>query len=217
MRRFPGIGGYTPEQARELAALSFGLGRQLGLLIDRKGRVDMVIVGEPGGIYIPELARSRLGAARLRGLRLLHTHLRGESLSDEDLTDLLFLRLDSIAALTVTDMAEPGMLHVATLLPPSAAATPYDVHKPVPWDRSQFDFEGEARALEQELSREGENLAQDGKDAADSFERDEDKAGGFARGIGGACGHGGATGDGAGQPARVQDQPQIHPGQGQAR
>ena len=41
--------------------------------IDRKGRVDMVLVGEAGGILIPELPRARSGADRLRGLRLLST------------------------------------------------------------------------------------------------------------------------------------------------
>lgn len=35
----------------------------------------MVIVGKPDSIYIPELPHSRTGATRLRGLRLLHTHL----------------------------------------------------------------------------------------------------------------------------------------------
>jgi len=166
MRRYPNEGGYSLEQARELAALSFGIGRQIGLLIDRKGRPEMVIVGEPGGIYIPELARSRLGAGRLRGLRLLHTHLRGESLSEEDLTDMLFLRLDSVSALTVTDMAEPGALHVATLLPPSASTTqaaPYAVRPPVSWERSTIDFAAEAKALEQELAREGESIAPQGQ------------------------------------------------------
>ena len=35
------MGGYTLDQARELAAISFGIGRQVGLLIDRKGRAAM--------------------------------------------------------------------------------------------------------------------------------------------------------------------------------
>ncbi|NMC49556.1 MAG: GTPase HflX, partial [Desulfovibrio sp.] len=42
-RRYPALGGYTVEQARELAVLSAGIGRQIGLLIDRKGRPAMVI------------------------------------------------------------------------------------------------------------------------------------------------------------------------------
>ena len=75
----------TLEQARELALLSRAVGRQIGLLINRRGRVEMVIVGEPGSLLIPELPRSRVGADRLRGLRLLHTHLTPDLLSQEDL------------------------------------------------------------------------------------------------------------------------------------
>ena len=100
-RRFPATDVYTIDQARELLLLSRALGRQLGMLIDRKGRVDMVLVGEAGGILIPELPRARSGADRLRGLRLLHTPLTPDGLSQEDLMDLLFLRLDAIIVLTV--------------------------------------------------------------------------------------------------------------------
>jgi GTP-binding protein HflX len=158
-RRYPGQGGYTIEQARELAALSFGISRQIGLLIDRKGRPSMVIVGEQRGIYIPELARSRMGTGRLRGLRLLHTHLTEEPLSEEDLTDMLFLRLDSVAALTVDRMAAPRTLYAAHLLPPAASVEPYRVLPPAPWDLVETDFTAQATALEDELAREGESLA----------------------------------------------------------
>ena len=70
----------------------------------------MVIVGEPGSILIPELPRARSGAERLRGLRLLHTHLSPDGLSQEDLMDMLFLRLDAVAVLTVSPS---GDLYVA--------------------------------------------------------------------------------------------------------
>lgn len=100
-RRFPAEDVYTIEQARELALLSRALGRQVGLLIDRKGRVQMVLVGEAGSILIPELPRGRTGQERLRGLRLLHTHLSPDGISQEDLMDMLFLRLDAVIALNV--------------------------------------------------------------------------------------------------------------------
>lgn len=119
----------------------------------------MVIVGQPGGILIPELPRARTGAGRLRGLRLLHTHLSGEGLSEEDLTDLLFLRLDSVAALTVTEWAEPEMLQVAHLLPPTASNRPHEVLAAVPFDRVETDFTALAEAMEEELAREGEKIA----------------------------------------------------------
>ncbi len=160
------MGGYTSDQARELAAISSGIGRQVGLLIDRKGRPAMILVGTPKGILIPELDRSRLGAGRLRGLRLLHTHLAEEPLSEEDLTDMLFLRLDSVAALTVTDEAAPRTLYVAHLLPPGAGTAPYDAWPPQAWDRVDADFNALATALEDELAREGERLAAPGQAAA---------------------------------------------------
>ncbi len=116
-RRYAAPGGYTPDQARELAGLSAGVGRQVGLLIDRQGRPRHVLVGSTDAVMIPELERARLGAGRLRGLRLLHTHLHGEPLSQDDLMDLLFLRLDSMAALRLGPHGEPQALDIAHLLP----------------------------------------------------------------------------------------------------
>ena len=77
-RQYPTDGCYTNEQARELAEVSADTGRQIGLLIDRQGKVAMVLVGDNRSIYIPELPRSRMATGRLRGLRLLHTHLSEE-------------------------------------------------------------------------------------------------------------------------------------------
>ena len=111
---------YTVEQAREISLLSRSLGRQIGLLIDRRGRVDMVIVGKPDSIYIPELPHSRTGATRLRGLRLLHTHLTPDLLSEEDLMDMLFLRLDCVIALTVNPLGDPVQWQGGHLMPPKA-------------------------------------------------------------------------------------------------
>lgn len=161
-RRFPVVGGYTLEQARELAALSRSVGRQLGLLIDRQGRVDMVIVGTPSAIFIPELPRARSGAGRLRGLRLLHTHLTSDLLSQEDLMDLLFLRLDGLAVLTVDEWGGPMQLQRAHLLPQrdyiDAQGLPskieaHTTYPAVAWDKVDTDFAAEVEALEDEMAR----------------------------------------------------------------
>ena len=152
-RRYPVRGGYSTDQAREIAALSRSLGRQIGLVLDRQGKVELVLVGEPGSILIPELPRGRGGSARMRGVRLMHTHLSPEGLSQEDLMDLLFLRLDSIAVLTVNDYGEPVSFQSAHLLPPNAAQTPYRVHPLTAWDRVEIDFTAEVEALEAELAR----------------------------------------------------------------
>lgn len=159
-RRYSPVGGYSTEQARELAALSRLLSRQIALVIDRQGRVEMIIVGDAASILIPELPRARTGAGRLRGLRLLHTHLTPEGLSHEDLMDLLFLRLDGIAVLTVDEFGAPQRFQNAHLLPAGLAegteGSTEDacrVEEAVPWDRVETDFAAEAEALEEEWSR----------------------------------------------------------------
>ena len=83
------------------------------MLIDRRGAIQHVMVGDASKIFLPEFGRIRGGAGRFRGLRLVHTHLRGEALTRDDLTDLALLRLDAVAAITVDAAGRPGKLFVA--------------------------------------------------------------------------------------------------------
>ena len=161
-RRFPAEGGMTSEQARELAVLSFGLSRQIGLLIDRQGRVQMVVVGDASSILIPELGRVRASGGRLRGLRLLHTHLGPDGLSQEDLMDMVFLRLDAVQVLTIAQDGMPARTQHAHLLP-KGGEKPYLVSELVRWDRDDTDFAAQAQALEDELAR-GEDARAVGKE-----------------------------------------------------
>ncbi len=103
------------ELARPLCELSQELGRQIGLLIDRLGHVRHIIVGDAQRIFIPELERER--ATRLRGLRLVHTHLKSEPLSDEDIADLTLLRLDYITAITSDQAGLPTHFYSAHVQP----------------------------------------------------------------------------------------------------
>ena len=57
------------------------LRRQIGLLIDRAGKVVSVIVGDAQKILIPETPSYRTRPARLKGLRCIHTHLKDEPLT----------------------------------------------------------------------------------------------------------------------------------------
>lgn len=107
----------TQEFARQLTELSHELNRQVGVLVDRKGHVEYVIVGDARGIVLPDLKRVRVGAERFRGLRCLHTHLAGEELTQDDLTDLALLRLDLMASIDVRNDGLPGLVRVAHLLP----------------------------------------------------------------------------------------------------
>ena len=86
------------------------------MLIDRRGAIEHVIVGDASKIMLPDVGRIRGGAGRFRGLRLVHTHLRGEALTRDDLTDLALLRLDAVAAITVDAAGRPGKLFVGHLV-----------------------------------------------------------------------------------------------------
>ena len=94
-------------------------------------------------------------ASRLRGLRLLHTHLSPEGLTEEDLMDLLFLRLDAIIALCVDPEGGPVRWQAATLAPGGAAeagAPPCRREEPRPWDRTTADFAARAAEIESALT-----------------------------------------------------------------
>jgi GTP-binding protein HflX len=92
--------------------------RQIGLIVDRLGVVDKVIVGDAHQLFIPELGRERAGAGRFRGVRLVHTHLRNEALTRDDLTDLTLLRFDTVVVLQAQPDGLPGPVEYAYLLPP---------------------------------------------------------------------------------------------------
>ena len=106
----------THELARHIAGLSRETGRQIGLLIERSGQINSVIVGDAKGILIPDLSNYPLGRKPLRGLRFVHTHLKDEPLNQDDLTDLSLLRFDLIAAVGVKD-GLPDRIYMAHLMP----------------------------------------------------------------------------------------------------
>jgi GTP-binding protein HflX len=143
----------TPELVRELAQLSHAIGRQLGLLISRLGRLTHVIVGDPQRIVIPALDEFRAAPGRLCGLRCLHTHLSDEPLSTEDLSDLSLLRLDLMAAVTVTDDGEPRRVYVCHLLPHSALGEPYRQLPVLRPDQLAIDCQALIAALETEMTQ----------------------------------------------------------------
>jgi len=125
------------------------------VLVDRRGIVTHVIVGDTHKLEIPELGRARAGARRFRGLRLLHTHLLGEALSRDDLTDLSLLKLDLVAALQVAEHGLPGTLEYATLLPPEQAGDsvePWRTEGPIRVHDLVEDFSALIEALEGEFA-----------------------------------------------------------------
>jgi GTP-binding protein HflX len=122
-RRIPPRQIVTQEFARQLSEASHEIHRQVGVLVNRNGYVEHVIVGNAHSIVLPDLKRVRMGAERFRGLRCLHTHLAGEGLTQDDLTDLALLRLDLMAAIDVRGDGMPGVVRAAHLLPANGRST----------------------------------------------------------------------------------------------
>ena len=107
----------SPGLARQLCLLSADSGRVLGLMLNRHGRIEMVIVGDSQAITIPSLHRYRLGHGRLRGLRCVHTTFAGGSLNREDMTDLSVLRLDLMAVIRMDGVGLPQAIEIAHFKP----------------------------------------------------------------------------------------------------
>lgn len=141
--------------AQELCALSREMHRQIGLAIDRGGKVVRVIAGDAKEILIPDLSDFRTAPGRLRGIRIVHTHLNGEELSQDDLTDLALLRLDLICALCLTPKGTLSEVHVAHVLPGGGSNNPCHVLPPGDAGLLENDCLHFILELEDELSRSG--------------------------------------------------------------
>jgi GTPase len=145
--------------------------------------VESVIVGDAGQLMLPDIGRLRGGTGRFRGLRLVHTHLKGEPLTRDDLNDLALLRLDLVAMVEATADGDAGRAEVAYLNPAAVSdedpghvdqvgeSNGQDVD---PFIRVEardvfsldLDFQETIRALEAEFSRVARSGAGTGEERA---------------------------------------------------
>lgn len=141
--------------AETMCGISRELNRQIGLVIDRSGKVVRVIAGDAREILIPDLSDFRTAPGHLRGVRVVHTHLSDEPLTQDDLTDLALLRLDLICALCVTPAGRLGKVHIAHVLPGGDGENPCQILDPGKADSLENDCLRFILALEEEIRRSG--------------------------------------------------------------
>ncbi|WP_171420892.1 GTPase HflX [Corallococcus exercitus] len=156
----------SAELARHLTELSHELNRQVGVLINRKGDIEHVVVGNAHKLELPDIGRARAGQIRLRGLRLVHTHLKSEPLTKDDLTDLALLRLDCVAAVGVGNDGLPGVLHWAYLVPENGSGDFWHVSTLPSVHGDQPDLLATLDALEEELNRKAAARTVSGRERA---------------------------------------------------
>ena len=151
----------SPELARQMTEISFETGRQIGVLINRKGQVEYVMVGTAKRIEMPDFGRARVSEDRFRGLRCVHTQLSGEKLTQDDLTDLALLRLDLMATIQVDrETGLPNNVYSAHLLPTTAEkleteaqSLPYEFLEPNIPAHLDANFINLINSLETEMAR----------------------------------------------------------------
>ena len=121
----------------------------------RSGQVDYVVVGDAGRLMLPDIGRLRAAEGRFRGLRLVHTHVRGEPLTKDDLTDLVRMRLDLVAVIQMSSTGEPRAMSYAYNVPTGdeEGAKPYREIGPTPIGRVQVHVGALMADLEAEFAR----------------------------------------------------------------
>ncbi|MGB8330584.1 MAG: GTPase HflX, partial [Polyangiales bacterium] len=146
----------TTELTRALIGVSHTTGRQVGVLVDRRGTVDHVILGDASKLMLPDVGRLRAGAGRLRGLRLIHTHLRNEPLSRDDLVDLTRLHLDMVVAICMAPGEERALCiyygHNFPVLD-DGSEPPFRTFGPIPYAKARENPAEIIATLEQEFTR----------------------------------------------------------------
>jgi GTPase len=158
----------TTELVQYLCECTRSVRRQVGVLLDRRGNIMNVVVGDAHKLVLPPLQRARAGAGRLAGVRLLHTHLHAEGLDRDDLTDLARLSLDLVAAVTLDDGGEPRRIHVAHLVPHDPASPNgdlWEVLPPQPWHTLDLRFDHFIQELESEFRH--KRAPRDARDSRD--------------------------------------------------
>jgi GTP-binding protein HflX len=146
----------TPELTKALVGVSHATGRQVGVLVDRRGTVHHVVLGDASKLMLPDLGRMRAGASRLRGLRLVHTHLRNEPLSRDDLVDLTRLHLDMVVAICLAPGEERALCVYYGHNFPVAEDTnepPFRTFGPIPYAKARDNPAEIIETLEQEFAR----------------------------------------------------------------
>ncbi len=138
-RRIPKDKALSTDLAMLMAESSDSIGRQVGVLVDRKGNISHVIVGDAKGIFIPELTNYPLGRKVLRGLRLIHTHLKSEPVNQDDITDLSLLRFDALIVLGMND-GRPDNVSMAHLSS-SPSGRGWEIKGPLPFHGMDREFE----------------------------------------------------------------------------
>ena len=146
----------TADLVRAMGELSLEVNSPVSVLVDRRGRVTTVAVGDAQDTPLPPLYGE--AESRLYGLRLIHTHLKKGGLSSGDLSKLFLNRLDAILAVDLFKNERGSVVleeaHLAMIAPVSAQEEDWIIEAPMSMAALEnVPMLERIRALEQELVR----------------------------------------------------------------
>ncbi len=144
------------ELARAMGELSLEMKKPVSVLIDRRGRIMTVAVGDAQDTPLPDLSGEV--ESRLYGLRLVHTHLKAGGLSSGDLSKLFLHKLDAIIAIDITKTDKAGLLlqdaHFAMIAPLTSEEEDWIIEPSMTMrELEDMNILERIRALEEELTR----------------------------------------------------------------
>ncbi len=127
-----------------------------------------MIAGDDSRIVIPDISRriidGRPRGRRLSGVRCIHTHLKHEPLTQDDINDLMLLRLDLMASVDVSGDGAPGKVSLAHIAP--GLDEPHTLHGPLPLAEMQGYFDNLIPVIESELDSLSDSISVGGKPTA---------------------------------------------------
>ncbi|MCI5065503.1 GTPase HflX [bacterium] len=157
-RSIPAEEVVTVALAREIAQVAQSLGRRVGVLLSRAGKVEKVILGTREILYLPDLGRYRLGKGRLRRLRLIFSDLsKGEedgaaSIPSDIYTDLEKLRLDAVVGVR-ENAGEVAVSYAYLQDVPGVDEDPFVTEEHLRFQEGRFSFLEVMQTVEYELDR----------------------------------------------------------------
>ena len=146
----------TADLVRAMGELSLEVNSPVSVLLDRRGRVTTVAVGDAADTPLPPLFGE--AESRLYGLRLVHTHLKKGGLSSADLSKLFLNRLDAMVAVDLVENERGSVVleqaHLAMIAPVSAQEEDWIIEAPMSMAALEnVPMLERIRALEEELVR----------------------------------------------------------------
>ena len=123
------------ELAETIARISHEINREISVLINRRGIVVDISIGDSATVSFPQID-SRRGKTRLSAIRCIHTHPSGTGMiSQVDISTLQKLRLDTMLAMGIKE-GQPSEIYAGCL----NAEQDVDVYGPFTLGESRLNY-----------------------------------------------------------------------------